>query len=389
MDKKFKQALLLVALGAALFAAFMNFSRVLTFLKAAAAMLAPIFTGLLLAFVLNVPMKGFVRLLTRIFPKGKPRVIEVVSLLLTILCLPAVLALVGVLVVPQLAASIRSIIELVKANWPAWAVELRRFGLDPKVITDYFSKFDVQSILDQLLTGAGSLIGSIVTAATSTVTGVINAVFSAVIMFYTLLGKHELLAQAKHLLYAYCKKTTADRLCHAAALTQQTFSKFLSGQCIEVIILGVMIFLAFTVFGIPYAGLTAALTAVCAFVPYVGALISCAVGMLLTALVDPSQVIWCFVIYEVTQFVEGQFIYPHVVGSSVGLSAFWTLLAALLGGKLFGLAGIVFFIPLTAVISQLLHDSADRRLAAQTAAGQAGESAPQGDDAEQRRSPPA
>ena len=150
-----------------------------------------------------------------------------------------------------------------------------------------------------------------------------------------------------------------------------------------------MIFLAFTVFGIPYAGLTAALTAVCAFVPYVGALISCAVGMLLTALVDPSQVIWCFVIYEVTQFVEGQFIYPHVVGSSVGLSAFWTLLAALLGGKLFGLAGIVFFIPLTAVISQLLHDSADRRLAAQTVAGQAGESAPQGDDAEQRRSPPA
>ena len=112
----------------------------------------------------------------------------------------------------------------------------------------------------------------------------------------------------------------------------------------------------------PYAGLTAVLTAAFAFVPYIGAFLSCAFGILFTLLAAPNKALLCFIVYQATQFVENQFIYPHVVGNSVGLSPFWTLLAVLLGGKLFGVLGMIFFIPLMALVSQLLHESIERRL---------------------------
>jgi len=177
------------------------------------------------------------------------------------------------------------------------------------------------------------------------------------------LGRRALGRQCRGFLCAYFKKPTAERICHVAKLTHDTYTKFFSGQCIEVLILGTMIFLAFSVFRIPYAALIAVLTAAFAFVPYIGAFASCLIGVLLTLMAVPEKAILCFIVYQMVQFIENQFIYPHVVGGSVGLSPLWTLLAALLGGKLFGIIGIVFFIPLAAVIAQLLHGDIEHRLA--------------------------
>ena len=182
------------------------------------------------------------------------------------------------------------------------------------------------------------------------------------ITFYVLIGWRELSSQSKRALYAYCKESVADRICHISKLAHDTYAKFLSGQCVEVMILGTLIFLSFSVAGIPYAGLTAVLTAAFAFVPYIGGFLSCAFGILFTLLAAPNKALLCFIVYQATQFVENQFIYPHVVGNSVGLSPFWTLLAVLLGGKLFGVLGMIFFIPLMALVSQLLHESIERRL---------------------------
>lgn len=179
---------------------------------------------------------------------------------------------------------------------------------------------------------------------------------------YVLIGWRELSSQSKRALYAYCKESVADRICHISKLAHDTYAKFLSGQCVEVMILGTLIFLSFSVAGIPYAGLTAVLTAAFAFVPYIGGFLSCAFGILFTLLAAPNKALLCLIVYQATQFVENQFIYPHVVGNSVGLSPFWTLLAVLLGGKLFGVLGMIFFIPLMALVSQLLHESIERRL---------------------------
>lgn len=127
-------------------------------------------------------------------------------------------------------------------------------------------------------------------------------------------------------------------------------------------ILGILMFLAFTLFKLPYGSLVGALTAVCAIIPYVGAFISSAASVLLTVLIDPVLVIRCLVVYSAVQFIENQLIYPRVVGSSVGLSPLYTLIAALIGGKLFGVLGIIFSIPLAAVIIELVKENANKRL---------------------------
>ena len=363
MDKKFKQQLGLIAFGVALFTALNNLNYISDFLHVCAELLTPVFAGLLMAFILSVPMRGIGKRLSRLMPKASERTINVLSLIITLLLLVAIIVLLCVIAIPQLIASVKSIISLIKEKWPDWAAVLRNYGFDTAEISAYLNKLDWKTIAEKAMNGAGVVIGSVVSVAGSTISTVVNAAVSLVIMFYVLVGKQELGKQTRRALYAYCKESVADKVCHIAKLSHDTYAKFLSGQCVEVLILGTLIFLSFSIFRIPYAGLTAVLTAAFAFVPYIGAFLSCAIGMLLTLLAEPNKVILCLIVYQAAQFVENQFIYPHVVGSSVGLSPFWTLLAVLLGGKMFGVLGIIFFIPLMAVISQLLHENIEHRLA--------------------------
>ena len=356
MNKQLKQQMLLIFFGVALFAALTNLNEVAGFFRVLAGILSPVVSGLLLAFVLSVPMLGIARRLTAHFPKMKEKTVDALSLTLTMLCVAVLVFLLCVLAIPQLAASVRSIAVLVRENWPDWVALLSSYGVDTTELTKLAASFDWKTAVEKLFTGAGAVIGSVVDLASSTVSVTVNAVFAIVIMFYVLLGRRELGKQSRGFLYAYCKEMTANRICRIAKLTHDTYAK--------VLILGTLIFLAFSVFRIPYAALTAVLTAAFAFIPYIGAFASCLIGVLLTLLAAPEKAILCFLVYQAVQFIENQFIYPHVVGGSVGLSPLWTLLAALLGGKLFGIIGIVFFIPLAAVISQLLQGDIEQRLAA-------------------------
>ena len=338
----------------------MNLNDVAGFFRTFTGIFSPVFSGLLLAFILSVPKLGIARRLTGVFPRLKEKTVDALRLMA---CVAVLVCLLCVLAIPQLTASVKSIAVLVRANWPNWAILLNSYGIDTTELTKLAASFNWKMAVEKLFTGAGVVIGSVVDLAGSTVTVTVNAVLAIVIMFYVLLGRRELGRQCRGFLCAYFKKPTAERICHVAKLTHDTYAKFFSGQCIEVLILGTMIFLAFSVFRIPYAALIAVLTAAFAFVPYIGAFASCLIGVLLTLMAVPEKAILCFIVYQMVQFIENQFIYPHVVGSSVGLSPLWTLLATLLGGKLFGIIGIVFFIPLAAVIAQLLHGDIEHRLA--------------------------
>ena len=207
----------------------------------------------------------------------------------------------------------------------------------------------MQNLLEKIASGTGVVLDTVIGAASTTINGVVTACFSVIIAISKLLD-------------AYCKPKPRKLLEHIAQLSRETYAKFLSGQCVEAIILGVLMFIFFSIFRLPYAPLVAVVTAVCAFIPYIGAFTACVIGAFLTLLVSPSQVILCIIVYNVVQFVENQFIYPHVVGSSVGLSPLLTLIAALVGGKLLGLVGIIFFIPLTAVIRTLLAEATEKRI---------------------------
>lgn len=362
MKMNVKSPLFLISFGVILFAGLMNFSFVLGFVNQVIRLIFPILLGMLFAFVLNVPMRGFESLLKRAFAgnKRKPekRTIQAFSLLLTLVCILLVITIACTMAIPALVSSVKSIIPLIEKKWPEWLAILNSYEIDVTMLNEWVSGLDIK----QLTSNAGNIWSTAVSAASSTISGITNLIFGIVISIYTLLSKSRLAVQAKKLTYANFSKATADYLCYMGTLARDTYTKFLSGQCMEAIILGTLIAVAFSLFRLPYAGLIGFLTSLFAFVPYVGAFASCAIGVFLTLLVDPSRVLICIAVYMVVQFIENQFIYPHVVGSSVGLAPLWTLIAALIGGKLFGIVGIVFFIPLAAVLYILIREDTNRKL---------------------------
>lgn len=233
----------------------------------------------------------------------------------------------------------------------SWAESLE---IDWKGLTDRAVEL-VQTWGRGLLSSGGGLIGGLVSGVS---TFVIGFIFS----LYILLQKESLSRQGRQVLYGLLPLPAADRTLEVLRLANRTFSSFLSGQCLEAVILGTLFAVSMTIFRMPYALLVGVLIALTALIPIVGAFIGCAAGALLIAVTDPWKALMFIVLFLVLQQVEGNLIYPHVVGSSVGLPSIWVLAAVTLGGKLMGIAGMLFFIPLCSVAYALFRDFVKGRL---------------------------
>ncbi len=329
-------------------------------------LMLPIVIGLVTAFILDVPVTGFENLFSKLTAKSKkkpkPKTIHTISIVLTIVCVLLVLTLLFTLVIPELVRTVKTLSEYVKTNLPHWIAMLEEQNIDTTAINNFLAGFDFESAIKKVMEGAGIVLGSVASVASNTASGIFSAVIGVIIAIYTLSSRDTLLRQLKKLLYAYLKPEKADKACYIGSLAKDSFTKFLSGQCLEAIILGILVFISFAIFGLPHAALLGVVTAICALIPYVGAFISCALGVLLALLESPQKAFLCLIVYLVVQFVETQFIYPHVVGGSVGLSPLWTLIAVLIGGNLFGLMGMIFFIPVVSVIYTLVKEDTDKRL---------------------------
>lgn len=382
-DQKTRRALFLIAFGVCLYAAMMHLDVVLGALSAAVDIFFPVLLGLGFAFVLNVPVSGMERLLHRavgLLPEGRrpgEGAITMASIVLVLIAIAGVAVLGVTMLVPELIASARTVAPLLAERLPEIEESLAANGVDVEKLAQFFQGAGASSATAAAGSGAqgllnlglGSIASSVFAAARSTISVLSSSVFAFVIAVYVLASKCTLGRQVNRVMDAHLAPGHAARIRHVASLATDTYSKFLSGQCLEACILGTLIFLAFSLFRLPYAGLIGFLTALFAFVPYVGAFASCAIGAFLTLLASPEHALLCVIVYLAVQFIENQFIYPHVVGSSVGLSALWTLIAALVGGKLFGIVGIVFFIPIVAVLYELFRQWTNARLAEREARG--------------------
>lgn len=382
-DQKTRRALFLIAFGVCLYAAMMHLDVVLGALSAAVDIFFPVLLGLGFAFVLNVPVSGMERLLHRavgLLPEGRrpgEGAITMASIVLVLIAIAGVAVLGVTMLVPELIASARTVAPLLAERLPEIEECLAANGVDVEKLAQFFQGAGASSATAAAGSGAqgllnlglGSIASSVFAAARSTVSVLSSSVFAFVIAVYVLASKRTLGRQVNRVMDAHLAPGHVARIRHVASLATDTYSKFLSGQCLEACILGTLIFLAFSLFRLPYAGLIGFLTALFAFVPYVGAFASCAIGAFLTLLASPEHALLCVIVYLAVQFIENQFIYPHVVGSSVGLSALWTLIAALVGGKLFGIVGIVFFIPIVAVLYELFRQWTNARLAEREARG--------------------
>ena len=334
-----RRIVLLMGIGAALFAAALHVEKIGGLLLNVWGMILPVVIGAVMAFVLNVPMRGFEGLFARLNRKRQrlsENRIRFISMWLTLISLLLVIVFVAILAVPEVIASLKSLFAGIQQAVPE-IIAFAEEHIDSEWLTE--EVFNLDALQEAL---SDENIKSMIVSITN--------------------GAYDIAMQARKLLYAYLKEEHADRVCEVGRLVNATYAKFLSGQCVEAFIVAVLLFIAFTVFQLPYASLIGVLAAVLSFIPYIGSWIACAVGALLICIISPWKAVLSVVVYQVVQFLEGKLIYPRVVGRSVGLPPVYTLLAALLGGSLFGIVGIIFFIPFVAVVYVLVRDHADSRL---------------------------
>ena len=365
MPKKASRIFGYISFGVVLYAALNHLEYVIMVGRNAVQLISPLITGLVLAFVLHVPVNLLTSRLESLFKKAKRKpshkTIEGFSLLLTFILISLIIILAFTITIPNLLRSFRSIYEELSVRLPQWISELEKtewysyFGLD-----GWLEKLDVQKLLEPLK--GLSVLSFALDISSSVFSGVVLTSIEIVLAIYAILSRKELCRSAKRAAYALLPEHDAKWLCHFASLVNECYSKFFTGQLLESCILGLLIFASLSIFSIPYAGVTATLTAICAFVPYVGAYLSCGIGAILTLLASPGKVFTCIIVYVITQFIENQFIYPHVVGNSVGLPPIYTLAAVVLGERISGLIGMIFAIPLMAVVYTLARESIQKTL---------------------------
>lgn len=367
MDKREKHLLFITLAGVALFVGLNNLHRIKALGAFLASVFMPIIVGGIIALFLNVPVNGLqkrLRDMTAANPK-KPSdaKLRMISFAIVVLLVALLILLIGIWVAPELVRSVRSLYDQANKKLPEWAAYLRSTDASYPWLGDLLSNVDPSQITQRLSTQLGAFLGSLFDVLSATLSTFVMAIFAIIIAAYMTLGKDGICRNSRRVLYAFAKPAHAKKIHEFCRLFSDSFARFLSGQCVEAVILGVLITVSFSLFGLPYAGLVGTLTAVCALIPYVGAFVSLSVAVFLTLLAEPNRVLACILVYIVVQFCENQFIYPRVVGGSVGLSPMYTLIAALIGGNLFGIMGILFFIPLAAVVVHMLSESVDKRLA--------------------------
>lgn len=348
------------------------------FLKTGLQLLFPFLVGTAIAFILNVPMR-FIE--TKILGgllgmKEKNRLKRPVSLLLAILFVLVIVAVVSLVVVPELTGTLIGLKRLVPAFFENLQIQSERVFAQYPEIVDYINSIEVdwKALMEEvaafITVGAGSILSSTVTAAVSIASGLATLSISFIFSLYILLQKETLSRQFKRLFYAYFPEKTVDRGLTVLRMTERIFSKFFTGQCAEAVILGTMFFVTLTVLRMPFALLIGVLIAFTALIPIFGAFIGCVVGIFLMLMVSPVQAFWFTIIFFVLQQIEGNLIYPHVVGGSVGLPSIWVLAAVSLGGSMMGIVGMLVFIPLCSVGYALLKENVGHQLARKHISGE-------------------
>jgi predicted PurR-regulated permease PerM len=379
MDKKLKNNLIVVGFGVTLFVALYRLDAIGGALKSLFHIVEPVLAGCLIAFVLNVPMSKVDGWLHRLTRKARrqpsPAALQVVSLILTLALVIGIFVLLAFAAIPPLVSSVTEAATTIQTNIPNWQQKLQDLGIDAEWIDSAYNALR-NKLQSSALSGG---VEGIVNTAFSQISTALGKLFTGLIAFiisiYLLVGKKEVSAHSCALTRACLPDRAARRAARFWQMLSSTYADFFSGQCVEAIILGFLMFTTFSIMRLPYAGLVAVLTAVSSFIPYVGSFLACAVGALLILMINPMQALISIITYSVTQFCENQFIYPHVVGRAVGLPALWTLVAVLIGGKLGGILGMIFCIPLTSVFYTLIGEWVERRNRAKDAA----EAPPAGD----------
>ena len=371
IDKKLMHRLFVLVAGGIVFAwLVLDTARATALFMGIWDLIAPFVTGAAIAFIFNVPMRAIENQLEGIRKQGIRRAF---SMVLTIAAFALVITFVVELLVPQIRLTVDSLSQQIPAFVEKTAADIMVYMEEnPEIRAFVLESLNLESIewsafLKQMLTmaseGISSVMGGAVNVIGNLTSIVVNAVISIVFAIYALSRKEILARQGRRILYSFVSEHRADEIIRISRLTNVTFSNFISGQCLEAVILGCLFAVVMAIMKLPYIPLVSVIIAVTALIPVVGAFVGCIVGAFFILVNDPVQAASFVLMFLVLQQLENNLIYPRVVGTSIGLPGMWVLVSVTIGGELMGVGGMFLMIPLASVAYALAREITDKRLA--------------------------
>ena len=352
MTKKLKKQLteLIIFAGIVLWCVF-NYNLFFDFIKFVLKLAMPIIVGIAIAFIINVPMKQIERKIFNIDKRKHKKFIRLISLILSIVLIFGILGLILFLIIPEVIEAVGQISRNLPSNFN-WVNDISNKAqeLYPG-FKDYIKNIDVKNILST----SGIHMGNIV-----------MFFLGFIIAIYILADKENLTRQTKKLLKAFMPLKASNEVVRIVKLTNVTFTKFLTGQCLDAALTGFEFFIILSIIKLPYALILGVLFAVTALIPYVGAFITLVIGALLVAVSNPMNALWYTIAFFALQQFDDNFTYPKIVGKQVGLPALWALVAVLIGGSIFGFIGMIISIPISSVLYTLLREYVNYKIEKKT-----------------------
>lgn len=371
-----KKIIGIIAISIVLFLGLQNLRLVMSALGAIYNVLRPIIIGLCSAFILNVLLKLFEeRIFAGLNKKNRAwwnLLRRPICIILTLLVAGGMILFVLLLIIPEL----KNTIELLVGNMPQYARNLEywsmhmmeRFGMSGMDLSAVEIDWDkiFSMITDFLKHWSGDFLNTTVGVTTSIFSGVYNFIMGLIFSIYILAQKETLARQFRRLTEAFLPRRRAERFLEICRLSNRIFSNFVSGQLLEVVIIGILCYIGMKLFRFPYASMIAVLVGFTALIPIFGAFIGTAIGAFLILMVSPVKAFWFIVFIVILQQLESNLIYPRVVGSSIGLPGIWVLTAVILGAAVFGVMGLLLGVPACSVIYALLRRAVHKRLDGET-----------------------
>ncbi|WP_105125119.1 AI-2E family transporter [Streptococcus suis] len=365
MNSSFKEKALLILLAGATLLAVLNWDTIYKAVQILLGSMNSLFIGSIIAFILNVPMKKIEDQIEKIsFLNKSKRSLAIVGVLIGFALIVTGLVLI---VLPTLMSTVSQLVTVSSTAIPKSVNALTSFLEKNGLLAGQLGE-QIAGMLDQLknLTFISNLVTPVLSGLVSNVTGIFSNTMTLVMAFFftlAILGsKEHLQAMTGKFLQAILPTKTVRVISYIGEVIVDTYDKFLMSQIVEACIIGTLVFVSYSLSGIPYASMAGILAGVLSFVPYIGPFTACLISALFVAVQNPLLALWSIALFQIIQLIEGNVIYPRVVGQSVGLPTLFTLAAALIGGNLFGLLGMVFFTPIFAVIYRLVREWVDSRL---------------------------
>lgn len=370
-DKKTVRNIFFIAVGAIAFYWVLNETEEFKNLwTALTGMFSPFILGAAIAFILNVPMRVVEKPLKFIQNESLRRT---VAIILTLLIMVLAITSVVLLLIPQITETIQLLIpKLIDFVLKVETTLMEFLGENPELLQWVSTTTDLQSLdWAGLIQKAASMLKNSVSVIASSAFSAVGGVTSAIVdlliglvfALYCLARKEILARQGRRILYSVLPEHFSDETIRILRLTSSTFSNFISGQCLEALILGCLFAVCMSIFKMPYIPLVSVLIAVTALIPLVGAFVGCFLGAFFIMVNDPIQALIFIAMFLVLQQIEGNLIYPKVVGTSIGLPGMWVLLAVAVGGDLMGVAGMLVMIPISSVMYALIREFTNKRIA--------------------------